>query len=232
MCKTNDDLSNNCVLLLGSNSISEVELIQELIFSFQGIEGKVLRKEPGSGGFMIDTRAGVSKSQRIIVQRLSELGYLHNQVRQHCDESDKQTGIIGQSLIAALRDELTNYYELIAILQTQLKQPNNELTLRNLLCWVEEPMFKLQWLANIASECQNKKGGLLVSAVFAFLQHGSPVVQDIVRTILKAICTPLLRMIMRWILDGFLEDPCGEFFIEARSVVKEEKLWHDKYHVR
>lgn len=221
------------MFLTGSNSISEIDLIQELIFSFQGIEGKVLRKEPGSGGFMIDTRAGVSKSQRAIVQRLSELGYLHNQVRQHCDEADKQTGIIGQSLIAALREELTKHYELIAVLQTQLKDPNNaDLTLRNLLCWVKDHMFKLQWLANIAAECQNKKGGALVSSVFAFLQHGSPVVQDIVRTILRAICTPLLRMIMRWILDGFLEDPCGEFFIEARSVVKEEKLWHDKYHVR
>lgn len=184
---------------------------------------------------MIDIRAGVSKSQRAIVQRLSELGYLHNQVRQHCDEADKQIGNIGQSLIAVLREELTKYYELIAILQSQLKQPNKnspELTLRSLLCWVIDHQFKMQWLANIASECQNKKGGELISSVFAFLQHGSPVVQDIVRTILKAICTPLLRMIMRWILDGFLEDPYGEFFIEARSVIKDEKLWHDKYHVR
>lgn len=211
--------------------------MQELIFSFQGIEGKVLRKEPGCGGFMIDTRAGVGKSQRIIVQRLSEIGFLHNLIRQYCDEADKQTGIIGQSLIAALREELTKHYELIAVLQCQLQQQkihknSTDLTLRNLLCWVKDCHFKLQWLANIASECQNKKGGELISSVFSFLQHGSSVVQDIVRNILKAVCAPLLRMIMRWILDGFLEDPCGEFFIEARMVVKEERMWHDKYYIR
>ncbi|GLV41423.1 Gamma-tubulin ring protein 91 [Carabus blaptoides fortunei] len=219
-----------------SSSISESELIQEVIYSFQGIEGKVLRKEPGSGGFIIDTRAGVSRSQRALVLRLAELGFLHNQVRQHCDDSDRQIGIIGQSLVAALREELTEYYKLIAVLQSQLKSSgcngSGDLTLRRLLVWVAEPQYRFQWLANIALECQDKKGGALISSVFAFMQHGAPVVQTIARRILKALCTPLLRMLTRWLLDGFLEDPCGEFFIEARPVIKEERLWHDKYHVR
>lgn len=127
---------NGCSLS-DSSSISESELIQEVIYSFQGIEGKVLRKEPGSGGFIIDTRAGVSRSQRALVLRLAELGFLHNQVRQHCDESDRQIGIIGQSLVAALREELTEYYKLIAVLQSQLKtggcNGSGDLTLRRLI---------------------------------------------------------------------------------------------------
>lgn len=65
------------------------------MFSFQGIEGKVLKKEPGSGGFVIDSRVNISRSQRAIVQRLAEVGFLHNQIRQHCD-SDKHIGVIGK----------------------------------------------------------------------------------------------------------------------------------------
>lgn len=61
---------------------------------------------------------------------------------------------LGQSLVAALRDELTSYYELVANIQSQL-QPA---TLRQLLVWVAEPQFRLQWLAILALECQDKKG--------------------------------------------------------------------------
>lgn len=212
----------------GAN-ISESELIKDIVFSFQGIDGKILRKEPSTGGFVIDSRLSLSRSQKAIVQRLAELGFLHNQIKNHCD-SDKQIGVIGQSLVAALRDELTVYYQHIAILQSSIE--SDGLTLRRLLCWVSEPQFRLQWLANLALECQDKKGGALISTVYSFLQHGAPLVQTIVRRILKDLCTPLLRMLTRWLLDGYIDDPCGEFFIEARPVHKEERLWHDKYHVR
>lgn len=38
-------------------------------------------------------------------------------------------------------------------------------------------------------------------------------------------------MLSRWILDGELEDPYGEFFIAADLDVKGDLLWHEKYRV-
>jgi gamma-tubulin complex component 3 len=38
-------------------------------------------------------------------------------------------------------------------------------------------------------------------------------------------------MLSRWILDGELEDPYGEFFIAADLEVKGDLLWHEKYRV-
>lgn len=104
----------------------ENQLIQEVIYSFQGIEGRILRKEPGGLGFMIDPKSGkgVSAIQRGLIERLSGVGFLHNQLKQHCDEADKQIGLIGQSLIAILREELTNYYQLVALLQAQVFRLN------------------------------------------------------------------------------------------------------------
>lgn len=75
---------------------------------------------------MIDPKSGkgVSAIQRGLIERLSGVGFLHNQLKQHCDEADKQIGLIGQSLIAILREELTNYYQLVALLQAQVFRLN------------------------------------------------------------------------------------------------------------
>ncbi|XP_017782941.1 PREDICTED: gamma-tubulin complex component 3 [Nicrophorus vespilloides] len=212
--------------------VTESQLIQEVIYSFQGIEGRVIRKELDGLGFTIDAKLGKSLTpiQKGLIERLVGVGFLHNQLKLHCDESDKQIGLIGQSLIAILRDELTNYYQLIASLQAQSNK--QELTLRRMVVWVAEPQLHLQWLAYIAEQCSDKKGGALISAVHGFLQHGSTCVQKLAEKVLTAVCRPLCLMLSKWLLDGELNDPCAEFFIEARSINTDERLWHDKYLVR
>jgi len=69
----------------------------------------------------------VKRSVRRFVVRLAELGWLHNQVRQHCESGAavKSLSLIGQSLIAALREELTEYYRLVAVLQSQVRFYHN-----------------------------------------------------------------------------------------------------------
>lgn len=114
-----------------ASSVSEAQLLQEVIYSFQGIEGKVIRKEPGGIGFTLDPKASkcMTARQKGLILRLTGIGFLHNQLKQHCDEADKQIGLIGQSLIAILRIELTSYYELIAHLQAQVNNLSIFLTI-------------------------------------------------------------------------------------------------------
>lgn len=54
---------------------------------------------------------------------------------------------------------------------------HSELTLRRMLVWVAEHNNRFQWLAYIAEECSNKKGGALISAVHSFLHHGAKIAQ-------------------------------------------------------
>jgi gamma-tubulin complex component 3 len=53
-----------------------------------------------------------------------------------------------------------------------------------------------------------------------------------VAALLAACCRPLYTMLLRWLLDGSLEDPHGEFFICGEPGVQGEALWHHKYSVR
>lgn len=100
------------------------------------------------------------------------------------------------------------------------------------LVWAEDPQYRLRWIATIAEACQEKKGGALASVVYEFLNNGDPSVKSLVRELLLAVCGPLKHMLSRWILEGEIIDPHGEFFIECLTEVGSDSLWHGKYRVR
>ena len=51
-------------------------------------------------------------------------------------------------------------------------------------------------------------------------------------TLLSACCRPLYTLLLRWLLDGTLEDPYNEFFIHGEASVQGEDIWHRKYSIR
>lgn len=102
--------------------ITEEDLLQDLIYCFQGVEGKYLRKETDGFGFVLDpkTSKGLSLRHRSVVERLAGVGFFHNQLKYFCDNTDKGEGTIVQALSAALREELSDHYRTVAVLQTQV----------------------------------------------------------------------------------------------------------------
>ncbi|KAG8224877.1 hypothetical protein J437_LFUL006471 [Ladona fulva] len=231
--------------LTSLGTVSERVLLKEVIYSFQGIEGNVLKNDPVNGGFKIEPKIGLSKPAQNAVLRAAELGWLHNSIKQVCEDRTmcQTAGLVSQSLVAALRQELTEYYCLVAILEAQLHQEDgadvsgqnsnvDALSLRRLAVWAIEPMARLRCLLAVAEATRGDRGGALAGGVHAFLQHGDPLVRETMKHILGAVCTPLYIMLSRWILDGELEDRYGEFFIATDSSVKGDRLWHDKYSIR
>nr|CAD7394777.1 unnamed protein product [Timema cristinae] len=265
-----------------ASDVSESTLLQELIYCFQGINGKILRMNYASQGFQIDPKAVFSYKRKVRlsfrrveavlfsksnlrfhsltrpyrkrgvfggvqvqlkrpvhcqVMRLAELGWLCTQVRQHCQPAGaiRSTGLIGQSLVVALRGELTEYSRLVATLQSQVEpsasRRSTGLTLRQLVVWSLDPMARLKCLVAVMEACHDKKGGALASCIHSFLQHGDPFVKDTVKQLLAAVCKPLHAMLSRWILAGELDDTYEEFFIAANLEIKGNLLWHEKYRV-
>lgn len=222
------------------------DIVQNCIYSFTGIQGKFLKKDV-NGNFKLDSKESrkLNITQAGMLLRLSEIGYYHDLVEAFSNPKSGKTalGLMGQGFVSAIQNELTIYYGMIAILQDHYnrqrklslndwKQCPEKLTLVKLLVWSGEPLHRLQWLATIAEACQEKKGGVLASTVYKFFSKGDPVVKSLVTDLLLAICGPLQQMMSRWLMEGEIIDPHGEFFIDVVHEVGNENLWKEKYLIK
>lgn len=111
-----------------------------------------------------------------------------------------------------------NNKELLSLVQIEM-----------LLC---EPCQRMNWLADIAKACEEKKGGALATEIFAFKNNGNRKIKALVHDLLVAVCTPLQYMLAKWLIEGEINDPHLEFFIEVLPEVGTDRLWNDKYRVR
>ncbi|KAJ1396056.1 Gamma-tubulin complex component protein [Sesbania bispinosa] len=136
------------------------------------------------------------------------------------------------------RDELGEYYKLLAVLGAQSSNPiplvsesassGNYLSLRRLAVWLAEPMVKMRLMGDLVDRCRVLRGGAMAGAIHLHAQHGDPLVHEFMRRLLQRVCSPLFEMVRRWVLEGELEDIFAEFFIVGQPV-KAESLWREGY---
>lgn len=110
------------MIILVPAHVTEDELLQDLIYCFQGVEGKFLRRETGGFGYVMDPKVtrGITIKHTSLVERLAGVGFFHNQLKYFCDNTDKNMGTIVQALAAILREELSDHYRTVAVLQAQV----------------------------------------------------------------------------------------------------------------
>ncbi|KAL7301860.1 hypothetical protein TKK_0005465 [Trichogramma kaykai] len=229
--------SSNPSRIFDEDTTSENILVQDLIYSFQGIEGKVLKLDTNYG-FQLDPKIKITHPQKQAVLRLSELGYLYNTIQRGLSRmSTGSNGRVSDSFVAAMHQELSEYYRFIANAQEEVNRVRDpsgidRITLSHLHVWAYDPLETLKWLASIVRACIGLNGGALASAIYAFSHHGDPRVKKLIKRILESVSEPLYNMLLRWITDGELDDPYKEFFIESCAEVAGERMWHEKYQVR
>ncbi|KAM9334000.1 gamma-tubulin complex component 3 isoform 1-T1 [Symphorus nematophorus] len=227
----------------GAGEVSEAALVRDILYVFQGIDGKFIKMSAQDNCYKIDGKVVLCKSLRDTSSRLAELGWLHNKVRKYTDARslDRAFGLVGQSFCASLHQELKEYYRLLSVLHSQLQVEDEQgvnvcsessLTLRRLLVWMYDPKVRLKTLAALVDFCQGRKGGELASAVHSYGKTGDPQMRALVQHILSLVSHPILNFLYRWIYDGELEDTYHEFFVASDPNVKTDRLWHDKYSLR
>uniref|UniRef100_A0AAY5EYV9 Gamma tubulin complex component protein N-terminal domain-containing protein n=1 Tax=Electrophorus electricus TaxID=8005 RepID=A0AAY5EYV9_ELEEL len=199
----------------------EAALVRDILYVFQGIDGKFIKMCPTEECYRIDAKVPLCKSLRDTSHRLAELGWLHDKVRKYADSRslDRAFGLVGQSFCASLHQELKEYYRLLSVLHAQLQVEDDQgmnvgadcsLTLRRLLVWTYDPKVRLKTLAALVDFCQGRKGGELASAVHAYGKTGDPHMRALVQHILGLVSHPILNFLYRWIYDGELEDTYHE----------------------
>ncbi|XP_050408701.1 gamma-tubulin complex component 3 homolog [Patella vulgata] len=225
-----------------SFEIPENELLKDLMFAFQGIEGQWIKFNSAKDGYRIEYQAGIPKAVRQLISKLTECGWLYNKIKSYITSwsSDKAFGLVGQSFCAALHQELAEYYRFITVMEAQVQHEfdqgighvNGGLTLRRLAVWTFDPLVRLKVLAALVDVCKGKKGGALASAIYSYMQHGDPYVRSLIRHTLTMVFQPIYATLVRWIYDGELEDTYHEFFVASDPTVNNDKLWNDKYSLR
>ncbi|XP_026764015.2 gamma-tubulin complex component 3 homolog [Galleria mellonella] len=213
--------SNMPIALQPTELSNERACVRDAVLAATGVKAK------GAGGG--------PRPQQILYSRIAHLGFLHDRLKEFIDPASglMPQGLMGEGLVASIREELTEYYRSVALLQSQACEGDGGGgTLRRVCVWAQEPLHRLTWLANIAHTAHHKKGGELASCVHRFVRHGDERVSALARRLLTALTYPLLLMLTRWLLHGEIDDPFNEFFIESRSGVPIDRMWHDKYRVR
>lgn len=212
--------------------LAEKEIIRDIIFAFQGIDGHYIQYVKQDDSFSFKLSVPISESVRALVNKLCEMGWLYKKITDFLGKG--QPGILNQSLNLAMKDELNEYYRLIAILENLINQEQNALSnaeealnLRKLVLWTVEPFERIKWLSILTDAVKNLVGNQIISAVYSFKAQGNPNIQGLIQRIMSTITQPFMKMVNNWIFNGELNDPLNEFFVAEN--VEGNDIWVNKY---
>lgn len=233
-------------LLKEEYEVSEEVLVRDVLYACQGIDGKFVKFDENIDGYVLPDSVKVPRGARTMIRKLCELGWLFKKVKEYISESmgrfpSEDVGTVGQAFCAALQDELSVYYKLLAVLESQSMNPiplvsesadsSNYLSLRRLSVWFAEPMVKMRLMALLIDSCKVLRGGAMAGAIHMHAQHGDPLVNEFMKRLLRRVCSPLFEMVRSWVLEGELEDIFAEFFVVSQAV-KNESLWIEGYRLQ
>ncbi|KAK0619287.1 Spc98 family-domain-containing protein [Immersiella caudata] len=257
-----DDVSSRVVrdvslksTLLADSSLeidpSETALLRDLPFTLQGLSSTTL---PFAKETALRLPPTLPPPIVSLLHTLAEPSLLYRGLSTFVKSPAK--GLLGQSLRAAISDELRNYLTLVATLEGQIRRALSELdenaprggigkagvTLKRCVVWTREATMGLRLMSLIAEESNSKQGGQLITLIHGFSNsHGDPVVGAFAERLLADVTRPFYDILRRWIYDGELSDPHLEFFVREQNPNTEDRketkakgqasVWNSKYEV-
>ncbi|CAM9606481.1 unnamed protein product [Scytosiphon promiscuus] len=230
-----------------TTEVAERTLLKGILYAFQGIDSQYIKYCEEESGYVLDPRLRLGLKQRAIVTEMLEMGWLFTRVVRYTQGVDAASagmgsGRVQQAFAFSLKEDMTEYYRLIAVLGAQLNLESGAggdasvggtegLTLQRLFVWVMDPLKRLKVMATLAAAAAQLKGGALASCLHTHVDHGDPFVRGLVHRTMVRACESLFLMVKLWMFEGELLDHHKEFFVQESKLAtaKEEFLWHDRY---
>ncbi|KAJ7283605.1 gamma-tubulin complex, component 3 [Mycena rebaudengoi] len=234
--KSKADILREYRLKIGRSHLAENLLLRDTLYLLQGISGKYVRfsiqDDPEVENklvFVEDTKYIIPAPTKALIHRLSEVGYLYTRVETFVSEREGAAGVgmIEQSLCHHLQAQLTEYYRLIAILESQMSTTTNDesveghglreeetgLTLRRLDVWINEWRLRMRMMSVCVEGARDAQGGALVNLIHGYTDNGDPFVRKFTDQLLEEVSKPFFATLHKWLFSGELYDPFSEFFV-------------------
>ncbi|KAL2131507.1 hypothetical protein VTI74DRAFT_4949 [Chaetomium olivicolor] len=230
---------------------SETGLLRDLPFTLQGLSSTTL---PFARDTALKLPPTLPAPIISLLHTLAEPSLLYRGLATFVKSPAK--GLLGQSLRAAINNELRSYLTLVATLEGQIRRALSSLdenaprggigkagvTLKRCVVWTREATMGLRLMSLIAEESNSKHGGQVISMIHGFsTSHGDPVVAAFAERLLADVTRPFYDILRRWIYDGELSDPHLEFFVREQRPDDEDRketkakgqasVWNSKYEV-
>lgn len=203
----------------------EKQLVRELLLVIQGENGTLLtfhNEHDTEEAVKINMPSGTSLTiaMRDIVLYTAEIGFLFRIIRRRVEgEEEERSGLVAQNMCSAVVREMDSYFRSLVTLRSMEKYTDDEedsstLTLRRIYVWSEAEKPRLRWLARLCEETRQLSGSQILRHLRE--RRGSylpPGIHDMVSRVLASTAAPINRMLQRWLSEGVLSDPHGEFFI-------------------
>lgn len=225
---------------LGFSHLPEPLLLRDALYLLQGISGKYVRFSfhdnanlENTLSFVDHSKYAISAPTKALIHRLSEVGYLYTRVEAYVHDTEAAPGIgmIEQSLCHHLQSQLTEYYRLIAILESHMASKGSRthvsptvedsheamessgLTLRRLDVWINEWRLRMRMMSVCVEAAKDTHGGALVNLIHGYADNGDPFVRRFTDQLLEEVSKPFFSSLHKWLFSGELYDPFLEFFV-------------------
>ncbi|RMZ52722.1 hypothetical protein APUTEX25_000841 [Auxenochlorella protothecoides] len=229
--------------------IQESLLVDGLLSAFMGLSGEYVSAtmEHGAGGpslrYRITTHSQVEPALAEMAGRMLPICEAAAVVQRFAEtRDDARWGLVAQALTGALRALIQDWHVMVAQLEHQMH--TGKLTLQALWYYVQPPLEALRLVAGLCAEASARglRGAPLLDLLHdrAARSFGDARAHALLTRLLRAAAAPYFAMLARWVGEGELADPCGEFLVQEDASVRpgalthegQSAFWHDRWRLR
>ncbi|KAL3650089.1 Gamma-tubulin complex component 2 [Castilleja foliolosa] len=214
-------------------AIQELIVIDDLLSALVGIEGRYIsiRRVHGkddSANFQVDASMDLTLQES--AKRIFPLCESYLLINQFVESrSHFKSGLVNHALASALRSLLLDYQAMVAQLEHQFRL--GKLSVQGLWFYCQPMMGSMKALSTLIKKAS--AANFIGSAVLNLLQSqakamaGDHVVRSLLEKMSQSANQAYLGILERWVYEGVIDDPYGEFFISENKSLQKESLTHD-----
>ena len=233
------DLSQHARTELQQPLLQERFLVDELLGSFLGLEGQLIRVRPtrkmSEISFYLVEQSDELSLDKIMcrmVQQMLPLSTAYARVRHFVGShlAAYEYGRVMHRFCETMDGLLREYASFVGSLETAYRQHGDHLTLSVLQVQIQPSLHILVVLGRAVEAVRCHTGGALLNSLRNLklrTYQGNELACSILQRLLEAAAVPYLKMLDKWLERGVLVDPHGEFMIQC----SEEGSWETRYEI-